>query len=397
MSNPTDDAWKFHQETLDATRSTMLRHPRSQEPTVRAKALYFLQELQTVAFKLHVAPLQDYPACDPHFTPLEIGWGQPCPDFNYQYLFLDGASTYRMWGRRGNTPYLNMMVQTGFWGSRSLRNLANVDFDALRVDAGGSFELVLSPQPHDGNWVQLDPTEHNLICLVREVTIDWLHDTPTEFHIERLGGPAAPVAIRAEAELNERIRCAARFVKEHVEYFLDQYERLVARAGGRNRIPVPDVTPNSNNDNLANYSQVYNQFVYDLHTDEALIVETEVPEAKYWGLQLNDFWGHWIDFMHHQGSLNAYQAKLDSDGKLRAVLAFEDPGVPNWVDVVGDGAGVGVIRWTLAKSHPVPVARKVPLAELRRHLPADTPVVTPAQRRAALDERRAGAAKRYRF
>ena len=49
------------------------------------------------------------------------------------------------------------------------------------------------------------------------------------------------------------------------------------------------------------------------------------------------------------------------------------------------------MRWNRASDHPDPTIVKVPFAELRAHLPIDTPVVDAEQRRAQLRARREGA------
>ncbi len=95
--------------------------------------------------------------------------------------------------------------------------------------------------------------------------------------------------------------------------------------------------------------------------------------------------------MNRQSSLNDTQAHIDSDGKFRAVISQRDPGVPNWLDKGDYPWGVIQMRWNRASDYPDPTIKKVLLAEVRDHLPADTPVVTPEQRRESLRARREGA------
>jgi hypothetical protein len=71
-------------------------------------------------------------------------------------------------------------------------------------------------------------------------------------------------------------------------------------------------------------------------------------------------------------------------------VALQDPGVPNWLDPVGVGVGMAAVRWYKADGRLVPNVTKVKLAEVRRHLPKDTPVVTPEQRRVEIEARRIG-------
>jgi hypothetical protein len=89
--------------------------------------------------------------------------------------------------------------------------------------------------------------------------------------------------------------------------------------------------------------------------------------------------------------LNDVQARIDSDGRFRAVVSRRDPGVPNWLDKADYPWGIVQLRWNRASDHPDPTMKKVPFAAVRDHLPADTPVVTPEARREQLRARREAA------
>ena len=67
------------------------------------------------------------------------------------------------------------------------------------------------------------------------------------------------------------------------------------------------------------------------------------------------------------------------------------PGVPNWLDKADNRWGILQMRFNKASDAPVPVVTKVKLAEVRAHLPKDTPVVTLEERRKHLSARREAA------
>jgi hypothetical protein len=98
-----------------------------------------------------------------------------------------------------------------------------------------------------------------------------------------------------------------------------------------------------------------------------------------------------VDWVNRQSSLNDAQAHIDADGCFRAVISHRDPGVPNWLDKADYPWGVIQMRFYRASSYPVPTMKKVPVREVREHLPAATPVVTLEQRREQLRARREGA------
>ena len=75
----------------------------------------------------------------------------------------------------------------------------------------------------------------------------------------------------------------------------------------------------------------------------------------------------------------------------RFVVAKGDPGVPNWLDKADYPWGVIQMRFNRGSDYPDPTIKKVKLAEVRDHLPSDTPVVTPDERAELLRRRREGA------
>jgi hypothetical protein len=150
--------------------------------------------------------------------------------------------------------------------------------------------------------------------------------------------------------------------------------------------------------NGGDWPQAYFETVYDIAEDEALILETALPaEHRYWNVQVIDALWNQVELVHRQSSLNGVQARIDSDGRFRAVLSLADPGVHNWLDTGGNLYGMLIGRWYRCSDHPVPALKRVKLADLRAHLPADTPAITPEERQAVLRERRIGAQLRRRW
>ena len=101
--------------------------------------------------------------------------------------------------------------------------------------------------------------------------------------------------------------------------------------------------------------------------------------------------------IYRQSSLNGHQARLDQDGRFRAVISLTDPGVPNWLDPAGYTQGMLMGRWYAADSHSMPTLKRVPLAKVRDHLPAATPWMAPEERSTQLRERRIGGQLRRRW
>ena len=74
--------------------------------------------------------------------------------------------------------------------------------------------------------------------------------------------------------------------------------------------------------------------------------------------------------------------------------------MPNWIDTQGHTQGLLFLRWQELsgplESADHPTSEVVPLASVRSVLPADTPTVSPAERRAQLAQRNRDLAVRLR-
>ena len=105
-------------------------------------------------------------------------------------------------------------------------------------------------------------------------------------------------------------------------------------------------------------------------------------------------WGELLDTVTRQTSLNDSQTHRDTDGKYRIVVSAKDPGVANWIDIADHSHGVFNWRVTTDTPPATPVTEVVPVAELAKHLPADTKYVTAKERQAVLIERRHHSARR---
>src|SRR5262249_27453379 len=138
--------------------------------------------------------------------------------------------------------------------------------------------------------------------------------------------------------------------------------------------------------------QAYYDGIYQIADDEALIVETALPvESRYWQILVADDRFATVDWVNRQSSLNDVQARIDSDGRPRVVVSRRDPGVPNWLDKADFPWGILQMRFNRASDFPDATVTKVAVADVREHLPADTPIVTPSERRELLRIRREGA------
>lgn len=318
---------------------------------------------------------------------------QPNPDDTYLLAPVRGDATYRITGRRGTVKLLTFSVGANMMGMGEGpgKNFSYHDADDLTLGPNGEIDVILSaerPQGHSGDWLALHP-EADFI-MVRQRSYDWAGEEAGRLAIERVGGD--PLKPRQDiATIDRQLRALLGGFTERLSRQWLNYQNDVIRRGVINRLEMTDIGGNIP-------VQVYWQGMFRLEPGQALILETALPERQlYWNVQLNDEFWNAVEFVYRQSSLNGHQARLDSDGRFRAVIALEDPGVPNWLDPAGTMFGMLIGRWYAADSLPMPTLTPVPFAELRRHLPPDTPTVSPAERAEQLRLRRLGAQLRRRW
>jgi hypothetical protein len=84
---------------------------------------------------------------------------------------------------------------------------------------------------------------------------------------------------------------------------------------------------------------------FELDEEQAMVVTVPASGMAYQGIQLGSPWYVSLDYVNHQTSLTADQARVDPDGMLRFVVADRDPGVVNWLETLGHRRGYVQLRW----------------------------------------------------
>lgn len=336
----------------------------------------------------------DHPDWSPLWNPVYTL--QPNPDDIYLYSPLTPGRRYRIAGNRGTVKLLTFSTGAGMAGMRdggmesTGKGYNDIDDTEMTFDANGDFEMLLSterPVGHDGNWSKLAPEADYV--MIRYRSYDWATERDPELTIECLDQVPLKPRLTPE-EIYARIAEMARFPRRTSRLFLGLQNSIKERVG------INKFEPTQYAGGLS--KQIYWPAVFELEDGEALIIETDLPEVRpYWNIQLNDPYFGVVEFVYRLSSINGATAKISSDGKLRAVVALEDPGVPNWLDPAGFKQGTIYGRWYGCDSNPLPVLKRVKVAELRDHLPADTPTISAEGRADELRQRVRAAQRRRRW
>jgi hypothetical protein len=309
-----------------------------------------------------------------------VTWGMECPDCIYTHATMRGQESYRLFGNRGTARYVGLQTMNGIVAT------ANALVDELEVDADGNFEVILSADERDGNWMRIAGDHPTLT--VRHFFYDWTTEVPSSLHIERLGDSveAQQCTVDPDVAVSRQLVALGDYVHDNLRFFL----QFGGAAPPNGFLPPVDLTAMGA---AAENTPVIGR--WELGDNEALILEVEPPEGVYWSFSLGNPWWETIHYGRHQSSLNGYQVVVDTDGLVRVVLCGRDPGVANWLDTAGYSNGAMILRCVRTTTAPTPATRVVMLDDVASALPADTKTVTPDERRATLEERRRAVHERF--
>lgn len=390
-------AWAQYQKAVDTLRDETLSLALAADPEAQVAAQYLLMQAQAAAFNLVISPRSSHPVFQTHtfYDPNRYTWLLANPDFLMRVAFVDGARQFVIRGQRGRSQFLEIQALRGFWGDPDMQQLANYEIDTMEVAADGQFSVGVGPEPVPGiaNWIKTDPASDKNSLLVRECFGDWSRETPSSLSIEPLD--TTPASALGEADMLQRLEAAVRMMRFALNTYCGPFTEHVLKTGGLNHFFIEDTS--GDDDGRSNPSALYVPTVYEIAAEEALIIELTLSAARYWSVQLGDVWLQATDWVWRQCSLNGHQTQADADGKVRLVLAARDPGVANWLDVGTHLKGVAVLRAYFVKDFAPPVTQRVSLAELDRHLPADTQWISREQRQAALAQRARSGLARYGY
>jgi hypothetical protein len=375
-------------------------------------------------------------------------------DAIYFYAPIDGRRSYLLRGEIGDARHWRgappaptgrkaphyLIFETSFGvlagDSGSLAELrpgvktqtGRLDSSEIEVNDDGSFEVLLAPERpagFAGNFVstlkvvsQPHPTDPTIPpqryanwVSGRQIFNDWEREDAIHFEMAPLDAEADVFSPYSAEQAAAELRHAGDVVRGQMHFWNAFWTVLMGTYGPRpGTLPGIGFPRNAFNQmNAASgatgggmSTNLYAGGIAQLADDEALIVENRIrTEPQYVGFQLANLWGESIEYANCVGSRNGWQSRVDDDGAIRLVIAHRDPGVQNWLDATGHREVFMSPRWAYSKTPPPDQwpaisAKKLKLADVRAHLPDDTPSYSAAQRRAEIAARQRHVRKRFR-
>jgi len=391
--NPNDArlkaSWEDFCDQLKDAGELIFRDSTPHRDIDRAKGLRLLARNISLGLQFNLDNNDpDFPELLHYFDPIRKQGGDNT-DALYVGAPINGEHSYRVTGNRGNARYFAVTVlEDGNtpWGGAVVGNLIDSD---LHIEDDGSFELVVGPGEHPGNWIKTTPGSWRLTF--RQFFADWENETPMVARIDRLGEAKQLPALTVD-RVQQGLSDTAAWVRESTFYWADMLDNwkcqpnrfLSYRQLDDNAI---DATPGG--EPLICYWQV--------PEDEVLVVRVTPPMASYWAVEFGNYWWETMDYRYQLCSTNCHHAVLEESGELLLVVAHADPGLPNWLDPSGHEEGYITVRWMGAQDYPLPECIQMKRGALAGYLAEGVKTITPEQRKEQLVSRRRGVIDRFGY
>lgn len=289
------------------------------------------------------------------------------PDTLYFHAYIRDDAEYIVSGRRGTTADLSFQVLAGDYSPVDVPDsLTAFDDRTLDIADDGTFELRFGPAKADPGPNYISVGAGSAMLIVREVYSDWTTERRGMIRIQRADRIGAAPPALAEDALTKRYGVAGKILLSRLRTFLAFPEWFYLK------LPVNTMTePRSTPGGLT--TQFSSAGHYDLDDHQAMVVTVPASDAPYQGIQLGSMWYLSLDYINHQTSLTADQARIDPDGKIRFVISERNPGVVNWLERTGHRRGYVQIRWQRLsrelKPDDGPVVEVVDVDQLAGRLP----------------------------
>ena len=324
---------------------------------------------------------------DTRFAKLALG----NPDNLYTVVRVDDDGAYRISGQLGTTADFAIQLYQGYPGvGRPFAAVGSIDRGSLQTDAEGRFEVIVSAEARDGNWIRMLPDTRRI--LLRYTYGDWHDEVAGSIRIERIGPQGTRSTSPDGPTVAEQIDAARFYLRDALRGYLATVEGIYAK------MPVNTLQGLRRTGAGGLTGQYGLNGHYAVDDDHALIVTTRPSEARYQGFQIGSWWFAAFDYANRITSLNTEQAHLGSDGRYRFVVSTRDPGVPNWIDASGNPEGLMLLRWQgapeLGPEHQ-PELTLVAWDEILDHFPADVPHIDTAARAKQIAARKAAIDRRF--
>jgi len=330
-------AFEQVQATLEAMKQVVLEDAETErEASEGMRAV-----LRTFAMSMDTAGDQNPKA--PHFARMDTRIrkvGGDNPDAEYDNLALDSRWDYVIRGNVGTVRHVSFTINGAPGADGRRRLLAYYNERTLGADEKGEFEIHLTKADDGGpNWVDTSGGIGSI--LVRQYIGDREKEVLATYDVDVVGRtPYEDIPPSTDGEIAKALMESSYGLR-----FMFTMHRTIQ--------PELWDTPNEfarlNSDtfgtDISSADNLYMFGTYQIDEDEALVIELDPLDVRYWNLAIESRWHETVDYRKRRTHRSLDHSVVDADGKLRFVLAHGKTPHPNWLETGGHREGWMTFRW----------------------------------------------------
>ena len=277
------------------------------------------------------------------------------PDARYYSAVISDQHSYRIRGNLAGATYTSFTIELGAGtdGDGIGSTLNDTEFKA---DANGDYEIILSADQAEGNWMPL-PTDATSLTTRHYyerkdcINNDRMHHIPLDIqNLEAVPPRPSP----NDTEIAAGIRRVTTFVQGNVITMnRDNSPPWVSQTPNQFIPPKKDDTHEAIT--YAARDNVYSMAPFVLGPDQALLIRGRFPRCRFSNVVLFNRFLQTFNYEERSVSLNRSQTVLNDDGSFEMILAHRDPGRPNWLDTEGRPYGIMFWRFQLPEGDIAPL------------------------------------------
>jgi hypothetical protein len=281
------------------------------------------------------------------------------PDARYFSAVIDADQAYRIRGNLAGATYTSFTIEFGA-GTDGAGIGSTLNDTQFTADENGDYEITLSAEKTEGNWMPLPPgatslTTRHYYERKQSINNDRLHHIPLDIVNLNSVPPRRPPN---DADIAAGIRRVTTFVKGNVVTM--NRENSPAWVS---RVPNQFVPPKKDDSHdtitYAAKDNVYSMAPFVLGPDQALVIRGRFPRCRFSNVVLFNRFLQTFNYEERTISLNRAQTVQSDDGSFEMIVAHKDPGWPNWLDTEGRPFGIMFWRFQLPEGDIAPLDTEV--------------------------------------
>jgi len=272
--NDTRAIWTKFCRDLEAAGTQVLSSDLAASDLDKTEGVRYLTRLLRIGLDMH---LENADPAFPSFYQASHATakiGSDNPDNFYQNATISGKHSYRIRGKRGTVPILSFGTKANRYAiDGTMASTGELDIRDVALKKDGSFEIIVSREKQNGNWLSL--AEDSSMVIVRQTFFDRAQEMAADVTIETMGRPAAPDALTADT-LSSALTHVPAFIKGTSGIFL-QWADLFRREN-KNALNTTDQSMffKAGGDPMIYYLHGW----WDLSDNQALRITSPIPIAK---------------------------------------------------------------------------------------------------------------------